>query len=432
MRSRLLVGITAATTALVGFAAWSGTVSARRCRRVLGPAVVATLFAGASATTSSSCTPPPTTTTTTITTTTTTTTVPATTTTTVPPSAFVTRSGQTLSANGQPYHFVGFNLWRANVTSWNQPPNTGYDVNDGTTLSDSLSAISAGGPHLNVIRAWFFQQFTIHNDGTNNQDWSAFDKTLAVARAHGYRVIATLADEWAWEWNNSDQPALAQSWYGGGYQNAVQPKELVPYLTYVAAVTARYANDPTILAWEMVNEPNVEGGTSSCATESADETSLASFVTTVGDTIRANDPNHLISLGSAGAGGCGAIDTDYQTIHALPELDLCSFHDYYGAANAGATNSGNGLNVHGPQCAADNKPIFIGEVGIHLNTSPVNGSLTTRATYLGQKMSTQFGTYPGMVGYVPWHFDLRGYSDDYNYSAGDPAMATMDPYAAGN
>src|SRR6185437_10430568 len=68
-------------------------------------------------------------------------------------SGFVTRQGQQLLLNGSSYRFVGFNLWRANVTSWNQPPNTGYDVNDGTTLADTLAAINAGGTRMNCFRA---------------------------------------------------------------------------------------------------------------------------------------------------------------------------------------------------------------------------------------------------------------------------------------
>src|SRR5947207_1004881 len=86
-------------------------------------------------------------------------------------SGFVTRQGQSLLLNGSSWRPVGFNLWRANVTSWNKPPNTGYLVNDGTTLADTLAAVNAGGTRMNCFRAWFFQQFTLNSGST---DWSAF------------------------------------------------------------------------------------------------------------------------------------------------------------------------------------------------------------------------------------------------------------------
>jgi hypothetical protein len=125
---------------------------------------------------------------------------------------------------------------------------------------------------------------------------------------------------------------------------------------------------------------------------------------------------------------CGTLDGDYQTVMADPSIDLCSFHDYYGAANTSAYNAYNGLSVRISQCAALNKPVYVGEVGIHLNTSPVNGSLTTRATYLDQKMSAQFALQ-GVVGYLPWQYDQRGgSSDDYVFGPGDPALAAMDKY----
>ena len=44
-----------------------------------------------------------------------------------------------------------------------------------------------------MLRAWFFQQLAT-TDG--QRDWTAFDRTLATARAHGYRVVATLIDQW--------------------------------------------------------------------------------------------------------------------------------------------------------------------------------------------------------------------------------------------
>ncbi len=67
------------------------------------------------------------------------------------PAGFVTRSGTTLQLDGQPYRFTGINVYNANNASgcW-------YPMGSGSTLDDSLAAISAsGGPK--VIRAWFFQ-----------------------------------------------------------------------------------------------------------------------------------------------------------------------------------------------------------------------------------------------------------------------------------
>lgn len=342
------------------------------------------------------------------------------------PSGFVSRSGQQLFLNGAPYRFVGFNVWRAAVASWNQPPNTSYDLNDGNALDQTLKDMNAnggaGGGSKNVIRVWFYQQFALQNGAYN---WSAFDKVLQVAAANGFKVIATLQDQWDYEGTGFKD----YTWYQSGYANAVlSPHEVKPYRQYVQDVVSRYKDNPTILAWELVNEPEVAVTDGVCVSNS--EPIMASFVHDVGGLIKSIDPNHLVSLGASGNGMCGTIESEYQSVMSDPSIDLCSFHDYYGAANTTAYNQYNGLNVRISQCASLNKPVYIGEAGIHLNTSPVNGSLSTRASYFSQKMSAQSGMQ-GVVGYLPWQFDDRGYiTDDYVIGPGDPVLPMMDGYAS--
>jgi mannan endo-1,4-beta-mannosidase len=340
------------------------------------------------------------------------------------PSGFVSRVGQRLYLNGSPYRFVGFNLWRANVTSWNRPPNTGYLLNEGGSLDDSLRGIDANGGRMNVIRVWFFQQFANHG---GNWDWSALDKTLRVAQANGFKVIATLADQWSYE----GPPFKDYTWYRSGYETSVAaPYEQVPYRQWVRTVVAHYASNPTILAWELVNEPDVAVSESQDATCPADAGAiLSAFVNDVGRLIKSIDSKHLLSLGAAGNGNCGTIEGDYQTVMSDPSIDLCSFHDYYGATNTSAYNTYNGLNVRVQQCAALDKPIYVGEMGIHAGYC--NGVLACRASYLHQKLAAAF-TDQAMVGYVAWQFDQRGESatsDDYVFGPGDPGLATLSTYA---
>jgi mannan endo-1,4-beta-mannosidase len=339
-------------------------------------------------------------------------------------SPFVIRNGQQLLLNGARYRFLGFNVWRANVASWNHPPNTSYDVNDGTTLDTTLKDINGNGGKMNVIRVWFFQQFAVQSGAYN---WAAFNKTLQVAYANGFKVIATLADQWNYE----GPPFKDPRWYQSGYANTVEsPYEIVPYRRYVRDVVSRYKDNPTILAWELVNEPEVavsQTRDSTCAANAGQI--LEAFTHDVGGLMKSIDRNHLVSLGAAGNGNCGTIEGDYQRVMSDPSIDLCSFHDYYGATNATAYNAYNGLNMRIKQCAALNKAIYVGEMGIHFNASPCNGSLTCRASYLNRKLAAAFGMQ-GTVGYVPWQFDDRGYiSDDYVYGPRDPGLTTLSGYA---
>ena len=99
--------------------------------------------------------------------------------------SFVARDGTKLTLDGQPYRFTGINIYNANSNGLCSYPM------DGTILDDSLAAISPSG---GVIRAWFFQQFVPETNGV--RDWTAFDRTLTAAHNHGFRVIATLINQW--------------------------------------------------------------------------------------------------------------------------------------------------------------------------------------------------------------------------------------------
>lgn len=343
-----------------------------------------------------------------------------------PASQFVTRSGRQLRLGGASYRFTGFNVWRANVASWNRPPNTGYDLNDGTWLSTTLRHIKEHGARINVIRVWFFQQLAIRRAA---YDWSAFDKTLRTAKAHGFRVIATLADEWSYLGTLFKDA----TWYRRGYAEPVEdPYEVHTYRRYVQDVVRRYKDDPTILAWEMVNEPDVAVTASQDTRCVADAGSiLSAFVRDVGGLIKRIDHNHLVSLGAAGNGMCGTIAGDYARVMSEPSIDLCSFHDYYGPRNTTAFDPYNGLNVRTTQCFQLNKPLYVGEVGIHADAAPCRGSVSCRAHYLREKLAAAFDR-PGVVGYLAWQYDDRGYAggrDDLVYGPRDPSLRVLSQYA---
>src|SRR4051812_47686998 len=99
---------------------------------------------------------------------------------------FVQRAGTGLVLDGEPYMFTGLNIYNAATASgacW-------YPMAGQGVLDASLTAI---GPGKEAFRAWFFQ-YEATVDG--RRDWSAFDQTLATARAHGQKVITTLIDQW--------------------------------------------------------------------------------------------------------------------------------------------------------------------------------------------------------------------------------------------
>src|SRR5262249_49607652 len=155
----------------------------------------------------------------------------------------------------------------------------------------------------------FFQDMATTNGA---RSWSRFDSTLATAAAHGYRVIATLANQWS----DCDQGYgyKTSSWYQSGYTSK-DPAGTESYREYVRDVVTRYANNPTILMWQLINEAEAKTSQSgSCPSNAA--SILQTWASDVSGLIKAIDANHLVSIGTTGTGECGAFSTEYQTLHA--------------------------------------------------------------------------------------------------------------------
>jgi len=332
------------------------------------------------------------------------------------PAEFVMRNGNQLLYEGQPFRFTGINLYDANNTA-----GCGGQYGSGTALGTAIDGM--GQPQ--VIRSWFFQSLATAGGA---RDWTAFDHTLAVAQAKGVRIIATLGNQWldCDGLNGGGGKYKTEAWYAGGYNVDVDPGMIVSYRAWVAEIVARYRDNPTIMAWEILNEPEVRvAQNGACASSAANL--LNDFSSDIADLIKATDANHLVSLGTIGGGQCGSDNANYATLHANPNIDLCSVHDYQHPNDPIAGDQFNGIAKRLEQCRAINKPIFVGEAGMQL---PETGNSTAiRATKLTAKMSAEFRA--GMVGYVLWSWAkpprvaLTLADDIHDIGPGDPLLATL-------
>jgi mannan endo-1,4-beta-mannosidase len=84
-----------------------------------------------------------------------------------------------------------------------------------------------------------------------------------------------------------------------------------------------YRNDPTIMAWELANEPRPGGG------EEGNEAVIDTFLRWIGSIssfIREIDPRHLVTTGSEGSKGCLESIELFRRAHAIPTIDYAVFH----------------------------------------------------------------------------------------------------------
>jgi mannan endo-1,4-beta-mannosidase len=325
---------------------------------------------------------------------------------------FVSAQGTQLMLNSQPYKFTGLNYYQANSRSGIYRA-CGYTPNLDRDLTD-------WGSGKEVMRAWFFQSFATADNGA--RDWSVFDQTLATAKAHGYKVIMVLADQWD---SCENAPYRTRSWYSSGYKTTPQsPGMSQTYRDYVQSIVTRYKDNDTVLMWQLINEAedaNTEGG--ACALDAAQV--LRSFADDMGAVIKGIDSNHLVSLGTMGGGQCGTEDTDYPLVYQSPVIDVCEYHDY-GSLAPIPGDQWNGLQARINQCKALNKPLFTGEAGILIRDA---GSIQARSDYFAGKVSAQLQA--GLVGFLAWGYNDAahgGSMDDYGIGPGDPLLNILGAY----
>ncbi|TMB94297.1 MAG: hypothetical protein E6J42_11640 [Chloroflexi bacterium] len=333
---------------------------------------------------------------------------------TLTPDGFVNRNGTQLTLNGQPYRFTGLNIYNANSDGW-----CWYPMNSGNALDNALTAI---GPGHAAMRSWFFQPMATTG---GVRDWSAFDHTLAVAAAHGIKVIVTLTDQWG-ECGIAEDGGSSyyktKDWYTNGYK-AADPGMIASYRDWAAEVVTRYRDDPTVLMWQLINEAEVKESQSvGCLPGTEGRDTLMAWASDVSGLVKSIDPNHLVSLGTIGGGQCATQYTEYQDVHSLPAIDLCEYHDYTpNVAMPG--DPWNGLQFRINQCNALNKPLFIGEVGIKPEDVP-GGTLADRAAAVKAKAVAQFDA--GIDGMLAWAWDNDGSTlNNYDIGPGDPALDVL-------
>jgi mannan endo-1,4-beta-mannosidase len=166
---------------------------------------------------------------------------------------------------------------------------------------------------------------------------SRFDAVVAAAKATGIRLIVALTNNWS-DYGGMDVYVNQLSPGGTHDTFYTNQKVISAYQSYIDKFVGRYANEPTIMAWELANEPRCSGssGSASSACDPAGST-INEWASTISAYIKSIDPNHLVALGDEGwfqwanpptypyAPGVGV---DFEQNLQIPTLDFGTFHSY--------------------------------------------------------------------------------------------------------
>ncbi|KAH9781739.1 Mannan endo-1,4-beta-mannosidase 1 [Citrus sinensis] len=251
--------------------------------------------------------------------------------------SFVQTRGTQFVLNGSPFLFNGFNsYWMMNVAS---QPSQRYKV------SDVFRQAAAAG--LSVCRTWAFSDGGYgalqQSPGVYNEPvFQGLDFVTSEARKYGIRLILSLSNNyhdfggrpqyvnWARAAGasvNSDDDFYTNAIVKGYYKNHVKK-----VLTRINTITRiAYKDDPTIMAWELINEPR-------CQADYSGKT-LNNWVQEMASYVKSIDNKHLLEIGLEGFYGDSIPDkkqfnpgyqvgTDFISNNMIKEIDFTTIHAY--------------------------------------------------------------------------------------------------------
>jgi hypothetical protein len=278
-------------------------------------------------------------------------------------------------------------------------------------IAEIFRRLSTSG--INTVRFWAFGDglpdgFQPTSGAINESRLKTMDYILSEARRHNMRVIPVLANNWK-DYGGIDQ-YVAWSGQGGGHDSfysgtvgiALYKNYLNHIITRTNTITAeRYADDSTILAWDLMNEPRSEAG---------DSAQIATWTQEMGRYVKTLDSEHLLTIGLDKS----TLDGDNGKICSVSMISFCSVHIYVQDDKQAYYTSQDQLSrqlaVYRDQAIKIGKPIMIGEVGVSKKTVPFgiqpdNELATIIATARNQSYS----------GWLIWNWALLS-DDSFGFS----------------
>ncbi len=326
-------------------------------------------------------------------------------------SAFVKVQGTRFVIDGKSYRFLGANLWYgANLAIFGPSGDRDRLVRE----LDQLTALGINNLRILGASEGFSKFNTI--DPPSQPELGKYDERvldgldflLAEMGKRGMVAVIFLNNYWVWSggmaqyisWIENEQvpnPFMEQySWddfmkfsarfYSHKGANAYYRN----YIRMLVDRTNRYTNrkyrdDPTIMAWQLANEPRPGAG--DWGIDNFD--CFAQWIDSTARFIKSIDPNHLVSTGNEGLGGtiwsqelCERINQfeniDYMTVHLWvlnwSWFDPLNAVETYPDAEQKALEY---VQQHVDMAQKLNKPLVLEEFGIPRDDHSFNPAMTT-------------------------------------------------------
>lgn len=264
----------------------------------------------------------------------------------VTPQQFVERNGVNLELDGRTHTFIGTNYWYGPLLGLEKDPRRGIrrlrreldllKANGVTNLrlmagaegSGQINGVTRVGPSLQPTNGRF-------DAGTLD----GLDLLLAEMAKRDMKAVIFLSNNWEWsggfqqylDWNRLVPDELNNRKLDWNELRDIIARFYVCYeckqgyrsqmryvLSRVNKINGRaYTNDPTIMAWELANEPRpMRPGARDRYKE---------WIRDVAAEIKSIDRNHLVTIGHEGWVGTEGMEL-FEEVHRDPNIDYLTIH----------------------------------------------------------------------------------------------------------
>jgi mannan endo-1,4-beta-mannosidase len=255
-------------------------------------------------------------------------------------SSMVERKGTQFVVNGSPFYVNGFNTYWLMLLA--------VDPSTRKKVTSVLEEAATAG--FTVARTWAF------NDGGwralqkspgvyDEQVFQALDFVLSEARRNKIRLILSLVNNWdayggkaqyvTWGRSAGLKLNSNDAFFSDPTLKSYFKAHVKAVLTRVNTLTkVTYKDDPTIFAWELMNEPR-------CQSDPTGNT-LHAWIEEMAAHVKSIDPKHMLEIGMEGFYGPSVADrlkfnpyssaqkegTDFIRNHQALGIDFASVHIY--------------------------------------------------------------------------------------------------------